>query len=494
MPTLIPEERKAKIVKRYKELLNELNTFIESEDNKIKENLLFEGSLDTPSTVECYNIAKEMEEMKVQQNRILDALAKNNPLHISDDRKWLACAIKSEDTPSAKVYNEKLYRDYQENPDKVKAILFRKVMTFDPHKLTACNDKNDKLLQFYKENHEVVDLADVLANSNGAPFYQGQNPQFVNALDQMSEPLNVLAYPKHLAEQAAGDDFYAMPNLLDYNAKEIVINADKANKDFKGYVRDNLESLAGNDLTCKPKAYFKAINDANPRLSTDDKLISTYVALNLNHDNEPALADYSDVITDPNNNAFFKRQENESFNIRAINSEYAKVYQKNWVKYLNIKNKLPEGTTVEETLNKNKGGFFEKLFNTTSNEYKEFEQAFEDYNNPDSQYYLNDKHLRMKSDAYLEHKGVNEFSDIDFSKMDATSRGRVKLVINTIQNLNQSDNLEKTAEKDLELGYPAIGKTFLSEKDVGDSFDKENNNIEQEIENENIIENDEIKM
>lgn len=493
MPKLIPNERKERIVKRYKQLLNEFNSFIKSEDNKLVENELFEGSLDVPSTVDSYNIATEMEDMKVKQNKILDDLSKNNPLHISDDRKWLVCALKSEDTPYAKAYNEKLYNDYLENSDKVKAMLFRKVMTFDPSKLAACNDKETELIKFYKENHEVIDLADVLANSNGAPFYEGLDPAFVRALDQMSEPLNVIAYPKHLAEQALTDDFYAMPYMYDKDAKEIVINADEANKDFKGYVRDKLESLAGNDITLKPKAYFRAIKDINPALYIDSKFLSSYVSIQTDLNNAPDYCDYSDVIADPKNNSIFKRQEIESFNIRAVNKEYSKVYQNNWLKVFNKKNKMPEEANIKETLNKHKGGFFEKMFNTTSKEYREYEKALEDYHNPNSIYYLNDKNLRLKSNAYLEHKGVNALTDL--SKLDETSRNRVQLVNNTLENLQQSDYLEKDAEKDLMRGYPVLGKSFLSEKDVSDSHEYENdNNINSpEKVNENVIDSD-IKM
>ena len=494
MPTLITEERKQQIAKRHKELVDELNAFIANKKDKLVDQKLLNGYLDTNSIVKSFTIANEMEEMKVRQNQILDELSSKNPLHIIDDRKWLVCAIKSENTPYAKAYNEKLYSDYQENPDKVKALLFRKVMTFDPHKFNGRKDNDLNLLEFYKENHEVVDLADVLANSNGATFYEGQNRDFVEAIDQMSETLNVIAYPKHLADKALTDDFYAMPYVSAQQAQEIVINADKAGKDIKGYTRDHLEALAGNDLTVTPKAYFNAISNTYLENDVDEKFLSTYIPLQLDNNIEPTFADYSDAIKDPSGYQVFKRQEKKSFNIRAINDEFSKVYQKNWLKSFNGKNREAVTTSIKDTLTKNKGGFFEKLFNTTSKEYKEYEKALEDYNNPGSDHYLDDKHLRTKSVAYLDHKGVNANSDL--SRLDETAKNRVKLVLNTVQNLDDSDRIEKNAEKELEQGYPAKTMAFLSEKDVSeDSIEKENDDfISNEIKKGNVIDINDVDM
>ena len=363
-------------------------------------------------------------------------------------------------------------------------------MTFNPQKLVSRKDDDLNLLQFYKENHDVVDLADVLANSNGAPFYQGQNRDFVEAIDQMSETLNVIAYPKHLAEKALTDDFYAMPYMNAEQAKEIVLNADKANRDFKGYVRDNLEALAGNDLTVAPKAYFDSINKTYLQNGVDEKFLSTYVPLQVNNNIEPTFGDYSDAIKDPSGYQVFKRQELKSFNIRAINDEFSKTYQKEWLKGFNTKNKMPVTASIKETLAKNKGGFFENLFKTTSKEYKEYEKALEDYNNPNSDHYLDDKHLRTKSAAYLDHKGVKGNSDL--SKLDETSKNRVKMVLNTVNNLDDADYIEKCAEKDLEQGYPAKAVSFLSEKDVSEEHtQKENDKV---MENENVININDIDM
>ena len=113
MPKTIPEDRKKKITARYKELLNDFNGYIKNKENKLDYNDMIDDYLDLPNTAEIYSTAKEMEEMKLEQHRILDRLSSKTPLLDSDDRKWLVCAIKSEDTPFANAYNEKLYKDYQ---------------------------------------------------------------------------------------------------------------------------------------------------------------------------------------------------------------------------------------------------------------------------------------------------------------------------------------------------------------------------------------------
>ena len=198
------------------------------------------------------------------------------------------------------------------------------------------------------------------------------------------------------------------------------------------------------------------------------------------------------MINDPESNEIFKRQEVTSFHARAINEEYERAFQKNWVKQLNYKNGVAADTTIQQTLAKHKGGFMEKLFGTTSKQYKEFEKALAEYNNPNSPNYLNEKNLRNKSNAYLVHKTPKN-GEIDLDKLDATSRKRVQLVQNTVQNLDFNDSIEKETDRELERGYPVKGKPFLAAQDVEEI--KDNNII---IEDEKVKENnliiDDINM
>ena len=488
MPPEIPENVKKRIIKRHQELVDELNSVIDNKSDRINDDQDIDGDLYLPRIRECYEIAHQMDAMKQTQNQILDNYVSKTPLHDSDDRKWLICSIKAENTPEAKAYNDKLYKEYQSNPDMLKATLFRKALTFNPQKLMDCYDKNVDLLKLYKEEHEAIDLADVLANSTGAPFYEGLNEEFVQGIEQMSETLNVIATPKHLALEALTDDFYAMPEVNKKQANAVVLGADKNNKDFSKYVRDTLESTAGNDLTTKPRAYFKYLSERH--YDVDSNFLTTYVARQSNNI-VMETADFSDVMEDPNNYEVYRRSSNESFAMRTVNKEYQAAYQKAWMLSFNRNNDIKDNVPLNETLGKHKGGFFEKMFNTTSKEYREFEKALQDYNNPNSPNYLNERNLRRKGNAYLGTKTKNGV--LDWDNLSGTSKKRVGLVERTLGVLDMNHIIEESVDREYnETLNIKVKQSFLKEEDLSDvSIDS---NMNKSLDNNKIINNNNIEI
>ena len=468
----LSKNEKEKIIARHKELVKELNTFLVDPNDpyEVVENEELGELLDSPEYIASYRIADEMKAMKEKQNHILSEYSSNRPLHNPNDFKWLVCAVKSEDTPYAKEYNKKLFSDYENNPELLKARLFKKAMTFDPKKIMECKDDKHKLLEFYKENHEIVDLSEVLASSTGAPYYEGQNKEFLKALEEMSEPLSVLAYPAKLAVAATTDDFYAMPNVSNYHAGKIVINADEKNVEFPPFVRDTLEAKAGDDLSATPEAYFKAISHQRP-MTFDSDFLSTYEAVEQKGDNTE-IADFSEMGKNPNVK-IYEKYEVESLRVKFINKEYMGVYLTKWKENFNNKNNFKEGTDIQEVVNKHKGNMFERAFNTTSKEYKAFEEALKDFHDPNSRNYLNTTLLRNRSNAYKTDNGR-----IDVSQLSGTAKKRMELVDNTLKALDSLDDIERETDKELLKGYPVEKKVFLSEHDISEQeLNKEDKNI-----------------
>ena len=100
---------------------------------------------------------------------------------------------------------------------------------------------------------------------------------------------------------------------------------------------------------------------------------------------------------------------------------------------------------ITEALEKNKGGFFENFFGTTSKEFKAFSRALEDMVNegPGNGDYDG---LKKVTQDYLAHKlkhydvFLNGYDDREIAKLDSTSRGRVELCLSVLQSIQEAEN------------------------------------------------------
>ena len=77
----------------------------------------------------------------------------------------------------------------------------------------------------------------------------------------------------------------------------------------------------------------------------------------------------------------------------------------------------------DKILDNNKGSFFERLFNTTSKEYKEFVKNFKKFTDPKHPDISVKNKLIASANAYLRHKGVNEAYDV-FNLDEGTGKER----------------------------------------------------------------------
>ena len=98
------------------------------------------------------------------------------------------------------------------------------------------------------------------------------------------------------------------------------------------------------------------------------------------------------------------------------------------------------------------------------------------YNDPKSKDYLNKGKLRAAANAYRDRKlGQGR----PYDRMDATSKGRFKLVENVISTLDEFEAREETFKRQIEdklysgINKP-IGEQFLQKSDVENVIDNEN--------------------
>ena len=181
------------------------------------------------------------------------------------------------------------------------------------------------------------------------------------------------------------------------------------------------------------------------------------------------------------------------------------IFKADFVSSYNAKNPQTKITKFNQDmiLDQHKGGFFERTFNTTSNEYKAFVTALKNYTDEKSPDYSNARKLVAKAKEYLKHKNVTDEHSIE--RLDKTGRNRVKLcqaIIEAIDKqpellVNVRDNsVNNHTEIEKEANIVDKGPERESVKDLEQDVDIEKSNKlkgnnKVEIKNKTVvIEND----
>ncbi len=97
---------------------------------------------------------------------------------------------------------------------------------------------------------------------------------------------------------------------------------------------------------------------------------------------------------------------------------------------------------IGDALQNNKGGFFENLFGTTSNEYRDFSKRLEEMMD-DGPRKGDFGGLRESAQLYLAHKLPSydiedEYDENDLNNLDSTSKGRVRLCLAVIDSIDKA--------------------------------------------------------
>ncbi len=183
-------------------------------------------------------------------------------------------------------------------------------------------------------------------------------------------------------------------------------------------------------------------------------------------------ADYVDMIhyENPNFNPEEKKRYDEDVwtsarhisqmvefdNLEAQYKEYEKHIEKNQAFTSLLCAKLAvNDSTISASFNKQKAGFFEKLFNTTSEEYENFKAAYNNYNNENHSLYGDDTALKDAAMGYLRHKfpnlkGDNLPTEEQIKSLGGAGKERASFCLAVVNTYNENHKLQEHANKMLE--------------------------------------------
>jgi hypothetical protein len=154
-------------------------------------------------------------------------------------------------------------------------------------------------------------------------------------------------------------------------------------------------------------------------------------------------------------------------------------------------------TKCDAILKKAKGGFFERLFRRTSNEYKNFKVAFKNFNDKDNPNYGNREILKASAMAYLKHKfpNLDENEPIDYKlteNLTGTSLIRTSLCISVLDKLQYQDKMDTLENQFINPNKVNENEQNDFQKDINEAVEDKNlikENIE-EIDNNIVIDNE----
>lgn len=467
----LTNEEKDMLKAKHLSYIAEFNQYLPDGQKLVFNQQEFEEKLNDPAEVEQYRKgAERLERLRKQEKIYSDMISKHG--EPPRDRHYLnrvfRYSFKTEDTPEAKSYNEKIYKEYVNNPEKVLYKRFQRLLNFNPKPYIDAFDDKKKLIDFYDNNQELVEDAFAFESiADKADTWL--NPQLNNAIKCLKKPLEALNECQKLAFAAAGkDEYFTLPKLTPEQAAFVMggnpqyVSNDNEHLAIRNYIMNTIGETEGVESSVD---FYKKM------LSKGWKADNDFYVSHVAEERDPATGEVKEVSLDAAfsnrpNVTLRARTAEEKWHIRNICKDYEREYANKWqAKYREVANRPLDIQAMER---RNKGGFFERLFKTTSRQYKDFLKALKNFNDPQSKDYLNREKLRTASEAYKTHKLPNGRT---IDQLDSTGKGRMTDVNNVIETLNAMDKNDSVIRRDIEtntLGIEpiAVGEQFLQKKDV----------------------------
>ena len=468
------EEKKA-ILERHKKLVEEMNAALPPE-MAVAIDPDLEKRLDDPATVGIYRIGQEMEAIMQRQMEIYEKLKKDigvmpkekeNPM----GRSFHLC-LDPNNTPEAKAYNEKIYRDYLENPGKILHYRYNKLINIDPKAIYDCNDDPLKLAEYYRDTYpqceEGFNFSSVIGNSNS------KTADMKAAVTSLTGPMEALSFPCTMVRGAQGIDYFACPKLTIEQAaivmqscRDLVANSESlrltvtdamvgaTNKPphqyFDQFVQRGIPLKKGMFVENRPETY--ELDENGKQINQRE---TSYQALFDAGENDHVQ--------------FAPRTGNNLIQVQAMNRSFLQQYQNKWQQVFNQKRGYVGEFDLNQIEKQHQGGFFERnIKHSTSAEYKGFLQALKDYHDPKSPNFMNSVNLIDKGSAYLQHKADQGYEKIE--DMSGTSLIRARLVKAAIDACAEVDPQAVGQEWLRDYEVHAQREPFLKEEDVSEEMD-----------------------
>ncbi len=489
MPKTLSSKEIAEIKKRHEELVGQINKVLPS-DKQIKADKYLDEKLSDPNLVNTYRIAQELKAKREAQERINRRL--NGDPTVAGIHKPFPFPSKfiTDNTREGNKYNQDLYHEFISNPDKVYYQNFKKLFATSARELNACGNNPQKLAEFYRDHFEEVEAADHFMET--LKDIRNVSPDLQKQLPSMQKLVSLVAYPKKITMQHESVDLLACPDLNLEQANIVKANGidflEQTSPDVVKHINEDSKEVREDS----PQEFFDKFSDRSNPPHEANAFITKYSAFKMEN-NEKVYVPLEQKLTDDKVKMVYANKSRATFRIELPTLKAQKEYLKQWQKTFNEKRHFRGNFDIAQIEDSLKGGFFErKVFGSTSRQYKEMLQAFKDFNDPNSNKYLDYKHLRDKTEGYLDHKQAQGYGTR--KELKGTSLARSNFARAILDTIDDHDKIFKATDAELSKGVevPSLNNRHpmpLTEEELFDLHPHNNENVmENQIEVNNNLE------
>ena len=431
--------------------VEEINQYLPN-GNKVRPTLTFDIRFEKPETTQTITIAERLKAKREFQNATLERLAKEYKYTIPKYPTVISSLFLTSDTPEADEYNEELFMDYINHPKKYLYEEVRKVLDIKASDLYELSDNPLKNAKFYELNFSVIEnaskLVDIIKNDPEI------TKELKDALPAMESLIKLATFPKNLTMRYE-KNMLAFPEL---NSKQAAIlnNEYKNNPDLNIDCKKYIETMSDEKNTYKPKSYFHNIHRlirSNPNENDIFKTFGKYMtklesySRENGHEEEPI--DMDNVVFSKGGQIGLRIIKTPTARIglecitNEVKDKYINIWQTKFVEERGVGSKFD----IDAIEFEHRGGFFERLRGTTSDEYKEMILALREFNDPNSKNYLNYDNLKEKAQGYIAHKEEQGYGTT--KRYTGTSKKRKELADAILEMENKHKDIMRKIDNGL---------------------------------------------
>ncbi len=442
----LTDKEKENFEKQYIESVRIYNKML-PDDKKIK--LDVEGlrkRMNDPKEVEIYRRAKYIVEKEQKQTELYQQYKEQQGL--TDDTKLplardLFRLMRIDGSPESENFNKRLVNLFAKHPYEVATAVLKGEYSADTSVYNGILMDDYERMKVYFDNFENVGLSwnEVFLKTTmgNVTFVKGIDGNLSNLVQKRVNLGSGFSIP---------DDIFGQPKMTKDQLAELVNGTDK--EYTKEYSFKVTTAWTDKDIEVD-REDFKLFKKKG--IFDDKETVLSYKAIETKDGKEKEIRLIDALKSDKPNIKIVKRSEEEKEKLLYVTIDnYKKSHmdevknnmEKFKVDLVSSYNAKGPQTKIDKfnqdmILDQNKGGFFERTFNTTSNEYKDFVTALKNYTDEKSPDFSNGRKLVAKAKAYLKHKNVKDEHSIE--RLDKTGRNRVKLCQAIIEAIDKQPEL-----------------------------------------------------
>ena len=442
----LTDKEKENFEKQYTESVRIYNKMLPN-DKKIK--LDIDGlrkRMNDPKEVEIYRRAKYIAEKEEKQTALYEQYKKQQGL--TDDTKLplardLFRLMRIDGSPESENFNKRLVNLFAKHPYEVATAVLKGEYSADTSVYNGILMDDYERMKVYFDNFENVRLSwneVFLKTTMGkATFVKGIDGNLSNLVQKRVNLGSGFSIP---------DDIFGQPKMTKDQIAELVNGTDE--EYTKEYSFKVTTAWTDKDIEVD-REDFKLFKKKG--IFDDKETVLSYKAIETKDGKEKEIRLIDALKSDKPNVKIVKRSEEEKEKLLYVTIDNYKKshmdevknnmekFKADFVSSYNAKNPQTKIANFNQDmiLDQNKGGFFERTFNTTSNEYKAFTEALKNYTDEKSPDFSNNRKLVAKAKEYLKHKNVKDEHSIE--RLDKTGRNRVKLCQAIIEAIDKQPEL-----------------------------------------------------